>query len=69
MRPTDMAAFATALERRRNDYFTLKTGLTFSRPNEDDLTPAFEEFLPENKDKLLGQEDAHALVSRSYPHP
>ncbi|KAK8845296.1 hypothetical protein IAR55_006009 [Kwoniella newhampshirensis] len=56
-----MAAFATALERRRNDYLTLKTGLSFPRPSEEDLVVAFEEFWPENKDRLLGQEDAHAL--------
>ncbi|OCF43755.1 hypothetical protein I317_02359 [Kwoniella heveanensis CBS 569] len=56
-----MAAFATALERRRYDYQTLKAGLTFARPGEADLTPAFEEFLPEPKEKLLTQEDSHVL--------
>ncbi|WVR03400.1 hypothetical protein IAU60_000391 [Kwoniella sp. DSM 27419] len=56
-----MAAFATALDRRRSDYQTLRASLSFARPNDPDLTPAFEEFLPENKDKLLSQEDAHVL--------
>ncbi|WWD06010.1 hypothetical protein V865_004095 [Kwoniella europaea PYCC6329] len=56
-----MAAFATALDRRRADYQVLRTGLTFPRPNEADLTAAFEEFLPEAKEKLLTQEDSHML--------
>ncbi|WVW81619.1 hypothetical protein I302_103614 [Kwoniella bestiolae CBS 10118] len=56
-----MAAFATALDRRRSDYQVLKTGLTFPRPNEADLTAGFEEFLPEAKEKLLNQEDSHLL--------
>ncbi|WWC67008.1 uncharacterized protein I206_100915 [Kwoniella pini CBS 10737] len=56
-----MAAFATALDRRRSDYQVLKAGLTFHRPNETDLTAAFEEFLPEAKDKFLNQEDSHIL--------
>ncbi|WWC85634.1 uncharacterized protein L201_000500 [Kwoniella dendrophila CBS 6074] len=56
-----MAAFATALDRRRSDYQVLKTGLTFPRPNEADLTAAYEEFLPEAKEKLLSQEDSHIL--------
>ncbi|WRT63490.1 uncharacterized protein IL334_000395 [Kwoniella shivajii] len=56
-----MAAFATALDRRRSDYQVLRTGLTFPRPNETDLTAAFEEFLPETKEKLLSQEDSHVL--------
>ncbi|WVF66286.1 hypothetical protein IAT40_001026 [Kwoniella sp. CBS 6097] len=56
-----MAAFATALGRRRYDYQALKVGLTFSRPNEADLTPAFEEFLPEAKERPLMQEDSHVL--------
>ncbi|OCF71352.1 hypothetical protein I204_07979 [Kwoniella mangroviensis CBS 8886] len=38
-----MAAFATALDRRRADYQVLRTGLTFPRPNEADLTAAFED--------------------------
>ncbi|WWC57979.1 uncharacterized protein I303_100514 [Kwoniella dejecticola CBS 10117] len=56
-----MAAFATALDRRRSDYQVLRTGLSFPRPNEADLTAAYEEFLPEAKEKLLNQEDSHML--------
>ncbi|WVQ93909.1 hypothetical protein IAU59_000987 [Kwoniella sp. CBS 9459] len=56
-----MAAFATALERRRYDYQALRTGLAFARPGEADLTPAFEEFLPEARERLLTQEDSHVL--------
>lgn len=58
----DLAAFATALERRRTDYQTLLRGLTFPRPADDSVMPAYEEFLPEVRDRLLGIEDSHVLV-------
>ena len=64
----DLAAFATALERRRSDFQTLRKTLTFSRPSGEDLIPAYDEFLPEIRDRLLGVEDAHVLVrSRGKP--
>ncbi|WVQ80297.1 hypothetical protein IAT38_002402 [Cryptococcus sp. DSM 104549] len=66
-----MAAFATALERRRTDYAALRTGLTFPRPttaaslDEEGkpapIVPAFEEFWPEVRDRLLTQDDCHLL--------
>lgn len=59
----DLAAFATALERRRTDYATLLRGLTFPRPSGADVVPAFEEFLPQQKDRLISIEESNALVS------
>jgi hypothetical protein len=58
----DLAAFATALERRRTDYTTLLGGLSFPRPQYDSAL-AYEEFLPDQKDKPLALKDSNALVS------
>ena len=63
IRLVDLAAFATALERRRSDFQTLLKGLTFPRPMGEDALPAYEEFLPEIRDRLVGVEDSHVLVS------
>lgn len=65
---SDLAAFASALDRRRSDYSALLKSLTFSRPAGEGILPAYEEFLPENRDKLLSVEDSHVLVSAS-PRP
>lgn len=61
----DLAAFATALERRRADFHVLLKTLTFPRPAAD-ATPAFDEFLPELRDKLISLEDSHVVVSCAY---
>lgn len=45
------------------DYQVLLKGLPFPLPSGDDVIPALEEFYPETKDRLLGVEDCHALVS------
>lgn len=58
----DLAAFASALDRRRSDYETLRVGLTFPLPAGEDVIPACEEFLPESRDKLLGTEDVNIVV-------
>lgn len=59
----DLAAFATALDRRRTDYDVLRKTLSFPRPVGEDILPAYEEFLPEIRDRLLSVEDSHVLVS------
>ena len=58
----DLAAFATALDRRRSDFQTLTKSLTYTHPFGEEIIPAFEEFMPEHKDRLLATEDAHVLV-------
>lgn len=59
----DLAAFATALERRRQDCSTLLRTLAFPRPTPQDTPAAFEEFLPEQKEKVLSVDEGNALVS------
>lgn len=58
----DLAAFASALDRRRSDYQVLLKGLTFPRPIGDDVIPPYEEFLPEIRDRLISIEDCHVMV-------
>ncbi|CAD6564187.1 MAG: hypothetical protein TREMPRED_004465 [Tremellales sp. Tagirdzhanova-0007] len=57
-----LAAFTGALDRRRSDFQTLLKGLTFPQPDQDDITPAFEEFLPDHRDRPLSVEDTNILV-------
>jgi hypothetical protein len=60
----DLAAFANALDRRRLDYTTLQSSLTFPRPLESEVSSlAFEEFLPDQPDRMLSLEDSNAIVS------
>ncbi len=62
----DLAAFANALDRRRSDFQTLWKGLTYPPFKLDDtIPPAFEEFVPEQRDRLSSIEDSHVLVSTS----
>jgi len=57
----DLAAFATALDRRRADYHVLLKTLSFPRPS-GDIPPAFDEFGNETRDKLVSIEDSHLMV-------
>ncbi|ORX34560.1 Endonuclease/exonuclease/phosphatase [Kockovaella imperatae] len=56
-----LAAFATALERRRADFQVLLKGLPFPVSVGEEIVPAFEEFWSEAKDRPLGVEDSHVL--------
>lgn len=59
-----MAAWATALDRRRQDYATLRRTLTFPRPADSEVTVlAAEEFLPEDPSQAIQLGDSNALVS------
>ena len=58
----DLAAFASALDRRRADFQVLLRGLPFQNPVGEDVVPAWEEFYsPANR--MLGVDDSHVLVS------
>lgn len=57
-----LAAFASALDRRRSDFHTLLKGLSFPQPKLDDVIPAFEEFLPDNRDRFFVTEDSNVLI-------
>ena len=59
----DLAAFANALDRRRLDYTTLQSSLAFPRPLESEVSSlAYEEFLPDQSDRMLSLEDSNAIV-------
>lgn len=59
----DLAAFANALDRRRLDYTTLQSSLAFPRPLESEVSSlAYEEFLPDQPDRMLSLEDSNAVV-------
>jgi hypothetical protein len=60
----DLAAHANALERRRLDYSTLADSLSFPRPLESEVSVlAYEEFLPDQPDRMLPLQDSNAIVS------
>lgn len=62
----DLAAFANALDRRRADYSTLLTGLSFpcSTGSEDVL--ALDEFGSEISGRSMGIEDCHTIVNPQF---
>ena len=60
---SDLAAHANALDRRRLDYSTLADSLSFPRPLESEVSMlAYEEFLPDQPDRLLQLKDSNAIV-------
>jgi len=60
---SDLAAHANALDRRRLDYSTLADSLSFPRPLESEVSMlAYEEFLPDQPDRLLQLQDSNAIV-------
>ena len=59
----DLAAHANAIERRRLDYSTLVDSLSFPRPLESEVSVlAYEEFLPDQSDRMLPLQDSNAIV-------
>jgi len=60
---SDLAAHANALDRRRLDYSTLADSLSFPRPLGSEVSVlAYEEFLPDQPDRLLQLQDSNAIV-------
>jgi hypothetical protein len=65
----DLAAHANALERRRLDYSTLADSLSFPRPLESEVSVlAYEEFLPDQPDRMLPLQDSNAIVRSLCPN-